>query len=153
RIEFYKGRANAVVFRYGGGGDRETGGDIVLSAGGINTPKQFMLLGIGGSTEHKIHKNEGVFKIPPVGGQQQEHPYVAISYRSKVPTYNLTQGVLQKLSIAAKYLFHREGPLAGAYEAVAFLKTDITAPVPEVQLFFAPIGWGKTDGSHRLLSF
>ncbi len=67
---------------------------------------------------------------------------MGLNYRSRVPTYNLTEGVLQRLAIAAKYLLFREGPIAAAYEAAAF-ETTPTAPIPDVQIFSVLIGWGK----------
>jgi choline dehydrogenase len=150
KIEVSGGRAVAVVFRHQGKLHRETARDIVLSAGAINSPKLLMLSGIGDPKELGRHNIDLVLNVPSVGQHLAEHPALALSYHSKIPTYNLTQGLLQKLGIAAKYLWHQEGPIAAAYEAAAFLKSSATAADPELQIFFAPIGWGKVSGANRL---
>jgi choline dehydrogenase len=141
KIEFAGTRASAVIFRRGGSSHRETARHIILSAGAINSPKLLMLSGIGDREELQRHGIETRLELPGVGRQLKEHPFAQINYRVRVASYNLTEGLLQKLAIGAKYLAYREGPLAAVYEAGAFLKLFPSSSVPDVQVFFAPIGW------------
>lgn len=148
KIEIAGGRATGVVFSHDGMMVREEGKDIVLCAGAINSPKLLMLSGVGDARELGRHGIRPVLDLPEVGRNLKEHPFVRMIYRSRVPTYNLTEGLLQKLQILAKYLRHQEGPIAGGYESTVFLKTSPEDQLPDVQLYFAPIGYfGKTKGS------
>ena len=150
KIEFVQGRATAVVFEQGGRLQRESAREVILSAGAINSPLLLMRSGIGDADELERHKLEVVVDRPEVGRNLREHPLVQLTYRTRIATHNLTQGILQKLAIAASYLRFQEGPIAAAYEAAAFLKTVPSAEVPDVQVFFAPIGWGVVNGSAQL---
>jgi choline dehydrogenase-like flavoprotein len=152
KIELAKGRATAVSFRHGGVRHQEMARDIVLSAGVINSPKLLMLSGIGDSEDLRRHKIPVVHHLPAVGHNLKEHPLVQLSYRTTIPSYNLTEGLAQRISIAGKYLLFREGPIAAAYEAAAFLETQPSAPMQDVQVFFAPIGWTEIEGQLKLAS-
>lgn len=150
RVEISNGRAVGVSFRHRGALHREAARDIVLSAGVINSPKLLMLSGIGDPVELRRHKIDVVLDLPAVGRHLREHPVAELSYRTRIPSYNLTEGLLQKIAIAAKYMRFREGPIAAAYEATAFLKTHPSASMQDIQVFFAPIGWGVVDGALQL---
>jgi choline dehydrogenase len=153
KIEVGNGRAVAVVFRHRGRCLRECARNIVLSAGVINSPQLLMLSGIGSAAELRRHNIDVVLDLPAVGNHLAEQAIMTLSYRSRVPTYNLTQGMRQKLAIAAQYLLFREGPVAAAYEAAAFLKASPLDSIPEFQVFFAPIGWEKAKGAYQLAPY
>jgi choline dehydrogenase-like flavoprotein len=70
-----------------------------------------------------------------------EHPVIRLIYRMNVPTYSLAGGLLQKTSLLAKYLLKGQGPLASAFEAMAFLRTSAAEQEPDVQLHFVPLGF------------
>lgn len=153
KVQVVDGRARGVIFQHKGRRCTETAREIILCAGAVNTPKLLMLSGIGDAQELRRLGIDVVLDQPAVGANLKEHAITSLSYRSKIPTYNLTEGMSQKLAIAAKYLLEREGPVAAAYEAAAFLKTVPSAAIPEVQVFFAPIGWAKTDGQWHLATY
>lgn len=153
KIELSGNHAGSVVFRHKGTRYTETARDIVLSAGAVNTPKLLMLSGIGDPGELSRHGIDVVLDLPAVGSHLREQALVALSYRSNVPTYNLTEGMTQRLAIAAKYVLYREGPIAAAYEAAAFLRTQPSVSIPDIQVFFAPIGWDKTNGARHLAAY
>lgn len=155
KIEVTKGRVTAVNFQHGGKAQREMARDIVLSAGVINSPKLLMLSGIGDPQELRRHRIDVVLDLPGVGRNLKEHPLLQLDYRCRISSHNLTEGIWQKLGIAAKYLCFREGPIATAYEAAAFLRIDpLLSDAPDIQVFFAPIGFsGHADGSLRLAPY
>jgi choline dehydrogenase len=153
RVEFEGKRAVAVVYRRNGKTHRAAGRGIVLSAGAINSPKLLMLSGIGSEAELSHHGIQTLVNLPGVGRNLREHPFISITCRSKVATNNLTQGMIQKLSIGAKFAFRREGPIANAYEAMAFLKLDPNAAIPEFQIFFAPIAWERIGQQLQLTPY
>lgn len=145
-------QARAVVFRHKGALRRETARRIVLSAGTLNSPKLLMLSGLGDAQELRRHRVPVALDLRGVGCGLREHALVQLTFRTRVPTYNLTQGPLQKLAIAVKYLRYGEGPIGAAYEAIAFLKTLPQLEIPDMQVFFAPIGWGAEQGHAKLMS-
>jgi choline dehydrogenase-like flavoprotein len=154
QIEVVNGRAAAVSFYRDGEHRRETARDIILCAGAINSPQLLMLSGIGDAKDLKRHGIEVVIDRPSVGRNLREHPHARMIYRCKIPTCNPTEGFGQKLGIFAKFLRYREGPIAGAYEACAFLSVAPQAPTPDFQLLFAPLGVeGKIGGALRLASY
>ena len=153
RIETRSGRAEAVMFRYRGQRHRVCARDIVICAGSINSPKILMLSGIGDPQELGRHGIAVEQALPAVGQHLRDHPLVQLTYRARVPTYNLTQGWLQRAAILWRYLRHREGPIGNAYEAAAFLKLTPHSALPEVQVFFAPIGWSAVGGRAQLTPY
>mgnify|MGYP001131331056 CR=1 FL=1 len=113
---------------------------VVLCAGAINSPKLLMLSGIGGAQELSEQGIDVVLDRPAVGKNLREHPLVSFTYRMKEPTYNPTEGYLQKAQFLANYLFKGQGPISTVFEATAFLKTRPDESTPDIQLHFLPAG-------------
>lgn len=151
RMEVQNGRATGVWFTVDGERHKAQARDIILCAGAINSPKLLMLSGVGPAEELRRHGIAVEIELPSVGRNLKEHPFVRMLYRSKVTTNNLTGGPLQKLEIAAKFAWRREGPIAAGYESAAFLRTRPDELLPDVMLYFAPIGYlgkvGRKAGS------
>jgi len=140
KIELRNGRADAVSLLHDGRLRRETAGEIILCAGAINSPHLLMLSGIGEAAELERHGIEAAVDLPGVGRNLRDHPLLRLIYRSRIPTYNPTRGVLQKLGFAAAFFLHGEGPIANVFESVAFIKSSPAEPYPDIQLHFEPIG-------------
>ncbi len=154
RIEFGQGRAQGVSFISQGKRCREAAREIIVCAGSINSPQLLMLSGIGDPQELRRHQIELVLDRPGVGRNLKEHPCLEFTYRTKVPTYNLTEGLLQKLRIGAGFVQHREGPIANLFEGTAFLKTSRSEASPDIQLHFIPMGYStKPDGTVKFLPY
>ena len=154
KIELENDRAVAVRFQHRGRRQKAIGRDIILCAGAINSPKLLMLSGIGDAQELKAHKIDSLLNLPAVGRYLKEHPLVTLGYRSRIATYNLTRGLPQKLGIVAEFLLRGEGPISNLFEAVAFVRTFVSAPVPDIQLLFLPVGFDRTpDGRLKLASY
>jgi choline dehydrogenase len=141
RIELANSRAVAVAFSNRGNKRRETARDIIVCVGAIASPKLLMLSGIGDPEELGRHNIDVVVDLPGVGRNLNEHPLIKLTYRTKIPTYNLTGGLLQKLGIAIQFVKSREGPISNLFEAVAFLKSSPSEPFPDIQLHFLPAGY------------
>ena len=154
RIEMQNKRAVAVSFVHNGERRRESARDIILCAGAINSPKLLMLSGFGDAQELKRFGIDPVLDRPEVGRSLREHPVMRLVYKSKIPTYNLTEGFLQKVRIFEKFIRCREGPMAVVYESAGFLKTATAERVPDIQLLFAPIGvLGRIGGKIEVLPY
>jgi choline dehydrogenase len=154
KIEMENGRATAVQFVHNGKSHRETARDIVVCAGAIKSPQLLMLSGIGDPEELKRHAIDVVLDRPGVGKNLREQPMVFLKYRSRIPTYNLTEGLTQKIGIAADFLAHGEGPISNLFEALAFVKSSQTLPAPDLHLIFMAFGYLKgPDGRSRLARY
>src|SRR5262249_14764649 len=108
KIEINNGRAVAVSFVHEGQRRRATARDIVLCAGTVNSPQLLMLSGIGDPEELARHRIPVLLERPAVGQNLKEHAAIRLVYRSKIPTYNLTEGLSQWLGIFFKFLRYRE---------------------------------------------
>ena len=153
KLEIVGDRVSAVTFAYKGRQFTESARNVILCAGAINTPKLLMLSGIGDPEELRRHNIATVRSLSGVGANLREHSLISLTYRCRSPTYNLTEGVLHKLAIAGKYWRFHEGPIASAYEAAAFLKIHPSAEAPQLQVFFAPIGWARDGESMKLAPY
>jgi choline dehydrogenase len=147
KIELANGRAVAVVFQHKGQQCREEARDIILCAGAINSPKLLMLSGIGDAEELKRHNVEVSHDLPAVGRNLKDHQFLILGYRSKIPTYNLTEGLSQKLAIAAEFLLKGEGPISNLFESIAFLNSCAPGTLPNLQVFFTAIGYLRMPDS------
>lgn len=154
RVEVRDGRAVAVVFTKQGRTCTESAHDVILCAGAIATPRLLMRSGIGDPEELTRHGIVVRIAVPGVGRNLMEHPLLRLTFRTSVPTYNLTNGILQKADFARQFLVAREGPLSNLFESVAFLRTSPAQAVPDIQLHFIPLGYlANPDGSLELASF
>lgn len=151
RVEFAQNRATAVSFWHQDKLHRETAGDIILCAGAIDSPKILMLSGIGDSRELKRHGIDTVFDLPAVGLHFKEHPLLRLTYRTRIASNNPTEGLLQKLGIAARFALYGEGPISNLFEVAAFLKSSPAEPSPDIKLHFLTLGYTRmSDGSLKL---
>jgi choline dehydrogenase len=146
KIEFVDGRAVGVIFRRRGKRQRETARDIILCAGVINTPKLLMLSGVGDPEELRRCKIDVVLDLPAVGRNLKDHQYLYLAYRSKIPTYNPTEGLLQKFGMAANFVLNGEGPISNIVESIAFVKSSDNGSRPDIQIFFQPVGFLSRPG-------
>lgn len=122
---------------------------VILCAGAINTPKLLMLSGIGDAKELTALGITMVLDQPTVGKNLIEHPLLRLVYRVKKPTYNPTEGFLQKVGFLAKFLFKQQGPIASIVEAHAYLRTGLDKTAPDVQIHFLPFGYNR--GNNKLI--
>jgi choline dehydrogenase len=154
RIEVSRNRATAVIFRHREKLCRETARGIVLCAGAINSPKLLMLSGIGDRRELERHEIPVTLDVPAVGRNFKDQQFLRMTYRTKIPTYNLTGGPLQRLAIAAEFVLHGEGPISNLFEGVAILKSSPTEPVPDIRLTFLALGIAKlADGTSQMAPY
>jgi choline dehydrogenase-like flavoprotein len=119
----------------------EAAREVVLSAGGIISPKILMLSGIGASEELKAHGIEVVLDLPGVGKNHQDHAAVTVAMRtgSRIP-WGFSWPKLPALALDAfNYLFRRRGFFAAQIiESGGFIRTDPTLDRPDIQLVFIP---------------
>ncbi|MFT4054125.1 MAG: GMC family oxidoreductase N-terminal domain-containing protein [Novosphingobium sp.] len=143
RIVFENRRAVAVACRVNGKPVRfDCHGEIIISAGSIESPKLLQLSGIGPAEVLRQHGIDVVHDSPDVGRRILEHLGLMATYRLKGGEKGVNHR-LRGLGLAAsvgQYMMFRSGPLAnGAMEVGAFLKTDPAQARPNAQLYIS--GW------------
>jgi 4-pyridoxate dehydrogenase len=139
RILLADGRATGIAYRHGGvDGQAFARREVVLSGGVINTPQLLMLSGIGNHEELSAHGIETALDLPGVGKNLQDHVSVILMYRRKTPGpfHRMMRADRIGLDFAKTYLTGSgfSGDVPGG--VVAFLKSDETRALPDVQLLF-----------------
>lgn len=142
RVSIVDGRAIAVECRRGA--ERavyRSRGEIILSAGAINSPKLLQLSGIGPAALLGALGIAVIRDSPDVGRRLLEHLGLSLTYRLKGE-----RGINHRLYGAGmmrsllEYLFLRRGPLAtGAMEVGAFVRTTPLQERPDAQLYVTGI--------------
>ncbi|MEI5676718.1 choline dehydrogenase [Mesorhizobium sp. CGMCC 1.15528] len=112
--------------------------EVLLAGGVINTPQLLMLSGIGGGEELSSFGIETKVDLPGVGKNLQDHVSVILMYRRKEPGPFLKMMRADRIGLdfVKTYLTGRgfSGDVPGG--VVAFLKSDASRPLPDVQLLF-----------------
>ena len=145
KILLKDGRATGIAYIKGGAGHEVFARREVLLAGGvINTPQLMMVSGIGDAAELAVHGIETKVDRPQVGKNLQDHVSVILMYRRKQPGPFLKMMRADRIGLdfVKTYLTGKgfSGDVPGG--VVAFLKSDASRPLPDVQLLFtaAPLG-------------
>ncbi|RUX59872.1 dehydrogenase, partial [Mesorhizobium sp. M7A.F.Ca.US.014.04.1.1] len=145
KILLRDGRAAGIAYTRGGASHEVLARREVLLAGGvINTPQLMMLSGIGDSGELAAHGIETKVDRAQVGKNLQDHVSVIVMYRRKQPGPFLKMMRADRIGLdfVRTYLTGKgfSGDVPGG--VVAFLKSDTSRPLPDVQLLFtaAPLG-------------
>ncbi len=139
RIAIENGRATGVEYTRGGVPQRVTARrEVVLAGGVINTPQLLMISGIGDPVELGRFGIKTLVASPQVGQNLQDHVSVILMYRRKTPGpfFRMMRADRIGLDFMKTYLTGRgfSGDVPGG--VVAFLKSDESRPLPDVQLLF-----------------
>ncbi|ABL69206.1 GMC family oxidoreductase [Paracoccus denitrificans] len=121
--------------------------EVILSAGGINTPKLLMLSGIGPADELRRHGIEVVHDLPGVGQNLQDHIEISLIYQLNGPhSYDKYKKLHWKALAGLNYLLFKGGPASSnLIEGGAFWWADRAEKRPDVQ-YFMVVGAGVEEG-------
>ena len=118
------------------------GGEVVLAAGALGSPKLLMLSGIGPAQDLRALGIAPRVDRAAVGGNLQEHPNSLVCAHVGVHTYNQDATPLRMAWNAARWLLTGRGPASSPYpHAVAFLRSDPSEPCPDLQFLFGPFAF------------
>ena len=147
-------RATGVCFSQG---NRETtvltDGEVILSAGALNSPHLLYLSGLGPANELQPHGISVLQDMPHVGRHLQDHIGVDFTLAVNRPSLNQKlRPVLGKFLVGLEYLFFKSGPLAMSLnQAGGFVKTDPSLEAPDLQLYFSPLSYSTAPQGKRPL--
>ena len=147
-------RATGVCFSQG---NRETtvltDGEVILSAGALNSPHLLYLSGLGPANELQPHGISVLQDMPHVGRHLQDHIGVDFTLAVNRPSLNQKlRPVLGKFLVGLEYLFFRSGPLAMSLnQAGGFVKSNPSLEIPDLQLYFSPLSYSTAPQDKRPL--
>jgi 4-pyridoxate dehydrogenase len=133
------GRATGIAYIRGGEKHEVLARREVLLAGGvINTPQLLMLSGIGNGGDLAAHGIETKVDRPQVGKNLQDHVSVILMYRRKQPGPFLKMMRADRIGLDFVKTYFTGKGFSGDVPGgvVAFLKSDASRPLPDVQLLF-----------------
>jgi choline dehydrogenase len=116
----------------------ETGGEVILAAGVINSPQLLQLSGIGPAALLKKHDVALARELPGVGENLIDHCCVMVKQELSQPISALAYTrPLRAAYYLAQYAFFKSGPtLSNGLELLAFFKTRPELEFPDVQYHF-----------------
>jgi choline dehydrogenase-like flavoprotein len=140
RILFDGDRAQSVEYIKDGRTYRASAGEIVLSAGALNSPRILMLSGIGPEDDLKRHGIRIMHPSREVGENLQDHPQVPIMAQCRYDWgYFRDSHGLRMLVNGLRYLLFRDGPASGSgIESNSYFNPDDPSGDPTIQTFHNP---------------
>ena len=139
RITVANGRATGAEII--GGRKLSAAREVILSAGGIISPKILMLSGIGAADELQAHGIEVKLDLPGVGKNHQDHAAIitAMRTKSRIP-WGFSWPKLPAFALdALNYLTRRRGFFsAQIIESGGFIRTVPGLDRPDIQFVFIP---------------
>ena len=158
RVLIEGARAVGVAFERGGVNHvAKAGGEVVLCAGAVASPKLLELSGIGDAARLRELGITPVHHAPGVGENLQDHLQLRPIYKVHgVPTLNTSYRNLFKRGwMGVDYALFRNGPLTMAPSQVGvFAKSSSRYATANLQYHFQPLSLGKWgEGLHTFGAF
>jgi choline dehydrogenase len=143
-VSFFQGNKETKVL---------TRGEVILSAGALNSPQLLNLSGLGPANELKSHGIPVLQDMPHVGRHLQDHIGVDFTLAVNRPSLNQKlRPFLGKLMVGLEYFFLRSGPLAMSLnQAGGFVKSEPSLGSPDLQLYFSPLSYSTAPQGKRPL--
>jgi choline dehydrogenase len=141
RIRLENGRAVGVSGRRGDVREEwKTRGEVIVSAGALESPKLLQLSGIGPAALLSQHGIEVKVDAPGVGRNMREHRLLAMQFRLRQgPSRNGDFAGWKLFVNAARYLMFKSGVMASStHDVAAFVRTRLGLDRPDAQLVMAP---------------
>ncbi len=154
KILIEDGQATGVTYlRHGQVETARTAGEVILSAGAVNSPQLLMLSGIG-PADHLIETGvEVVADSPGVGANLSDHPALPVIWSTP-----RLRGLWEKTGNtgALRWQLTHRGPVASnVAESGGFAHSEPGLPAPDLQLHVIPAPYtdqGLADPAQRAMS-
>ncbi len=151
RIIIESGRAVGVEYLQNGTGVvAHAKREVILSGGAVGSPHILMLSGVGPADHLRRHGIDVKLDLPGVGSNLHDHLLVPLIYRSRTSLHRGTAahffGGMMREYLLGNTWFGRT-----VFEACAFIKSDPSARLPDLQLHSLPWGYPapNSDGPGR----
>jgi choline dehydrogenase len=149
RILFEGRRATGLEYRRGGTTHRvRIAGELILSAGPINSPQLLKLSGVGPASELRAHDIPVVHDLPGVGENLQDHLefYFQVACKEPISLYS-SINLWNRALIGARWLLRKDGlGASNHFETCGFIRSRPGVPYPDIQYHFLPMAVAY-DGS------
>ncbi|EJN00034.1 GMC family oxidoreductase [Phyllobacterium sp. YR531] len=143
RLEFEGKRAVRVRYRLQGQVcSASASGEIILSAGAINSPKILELSGVGNPNLLKEAGANFLHDLPGVGENLQDHLQIRTVFRIEgARTLNqLYHNLFSRTAMGLEYALRRSGPLSMAPSQLGiFAKSDPALLTPDIEYHVQPL--------------
>jgi choline dehydrogenase len=109
------------------------GGEVILSAGSINSPQLLQVSGIGPADVLRAAGVEVRHELPGVGLNLQDHPFITVNW--EVSDETTLYGADKEPKHMAEWVLRRSGKLTSTVAEVgAFVRTRAGLPAADIQL-------------------
>ncbi len=124
--------------------------EIILCGGAINTPQLMMCSGIGPAESLKQVGIQPRLDLPGVGQNLMDHLEIYVQQACKQPVSLYKDlGLFGRAKIGLQWLVNQRGLGAtNHFEVGGFIKSDASAPYPNIQFHFLPAAM-QYDGSAK----
>ena len=141
KVNLKNKKAIGVIYHKNGElNDIAASNEVILSGGAFNSPQVLMLSGIGDPDHLASVGVQTMHALPGVGQNLQEHPEIALVYKSKKKDGFSLASFGKRAFEGIQYLLTRSGPLANSILSVGgYLQTDKSCDVPDVQVHFGSL--------------
>ena len=155
-IEFEGRRATGVRFLQAGAARRAGArGEVLLSAGAIQSPQLLQLSGIGAPALLERFGIPVVHASPGVGENLQDHLQIRLTYECSKPitTNDQLNSIVGQAKIGLEWLVRRTGPLAiGINQGGCFMRALPDARTPDIQFHVATLSADMAGGKVHAFS-
>ncbi|MCP4826654.1 MAG: FAD-binding protein [Shimia sp.] len=143
RLLIESGKVIGVEYRQNGTLQHaKCGGDVVLSAGAVNSPQILQLSGIGPGALLQRHGIDAKLDQPEVGSNLQDHLQLRCVWKlTGAKTLNtMANSLFGKAKIGMEYLLKRSGPMSMAPSQLgAFTKSRPDVATPDLEYHVQPL--------------
>jgi len=147
RVLFEGKRAVGVAYDVKGVAREAHGGEIILAAGGVQSPQLLELSGVGQGERLREAGLDVVHALPGVGENYRDHIAARMNWRlkQKVSFNERTRG-LRLAGETLKYVATRRGMLtSSAALAHGFVRSRPELETPDIQFFFMPVSYSDAN--------
>ena len=137
-------RATGVQYKLGARtSTAHANGEVILSAGAINSPQLLQLSGIGPAELLRGHGIEVRHALAQVGQGLQDHLGISYFYRAAEPTLNNRLGNRAgQMMAGAQYLMTRGGPLSVPVNQISgFVRSEASQTAADLQIYCNPMSY------------
>jgi choline dehydrogenase len=147
KVLFEGRRAVGVAYDVKGQPREARGGEIILSAGGVQSPQLLELSGIGQADHLRSLGIDVVHDLPGVGENYRDHVAARMSWRvSQLVSYNERTRGWRLVTEALRYGLTRRGMLCvPAALSFGFVRSRPDLETPDVQFFFMPVSYSNPN--------